>query len=275
MKSDASLFRVLYNYRELLRVLVWKNVALRYKQSYLGFTWLVLRPLILVGVFTIVREFVGIDSGPVPYVLLTYCAMVPWSFFQEASSDGVGSVVNNAGLIRKIYFPRELFPLAALLTKAVDLAISICILALMMIWFGFVPGITILVAPLVLLYVVTTVLCVSLLGSALNVYSRDLAQAVPLLLSLLMYLSPVMYPLELVRKKLLVARAAGDWSETLYFLYTLNPITGAIDAFQKTVLLNTLPDFRDIVPGMLVVALFLPISFIYFKRAETYFADVI
>jgi lipopolysaccharide transport system permease protein len=267
--------RNLYAYRELLAVLTWKNISVRYKQSHLGAAWLVLKPLVLVGVFTVVRSFVGIDSGNVPYVLLTYCAMVPWAFFQDSTSDAVGSVVNHGNLIKKIYFPRELFPLASLLTKTIDLGVTLAILSLMMLWYGVAPHWTLVWAPLILLYTVVASLAVSLAGSAMNVYSRDLSQALPLLLSLLMYLSPVMYPLQLVKSKLLDQHMAGDWSEPLYLLYTLNPMAGAIDGFQRVVLLGLPPDWTVMWPGMLGVAVLLPLSYVFFKQAESFFADVI
>lgn len=265
----------IYDYRELLQVLVWKNVTLRYKQSYLGMAWLVLRPLMLVAIFMVVRSFVGIDSGNVPYALLTYCAMVPWVFFQEAASDGVGSVVNHANLVKKIYFPREIFPLASLLTTTVQLGIGLAVLALMMTWYHWAPTWHALWLPLLLLYTMLAALTISLAGAAMNVYARDMSQGIPLLLSMAMYLTPVIYPLDLVRRALLENQAAGAWSDTTYMLYTLNPMTGVIDGFQRALLKGMAPDWTAMVPGALLVAVLLPLSYLFFKRAEAYFADVI
>lgn len=265
----------LYDYRELLQVLTWKNVALRYKQSYLGMTWMVLRPLMLVAIFMVVRSFVGIDSGDVPYALLTYCAMVPWVFFQEAASDGVGSVVGHANLVKKIWFPREIFPLASLLTTMVQLGIGLVILALMMVWYSWAPTWHALWLLPLLLYTVLTALSISLAGAAMNVYARDLSQGIPLLLGMAMYLTPVVYPLELVRRALLENQVAGGWSEALYGLYVLNPMTGIIDGFQRALLKGLPPDWSVIAPGALLVAVALPLSWLCFKRAEAYFADVI
>src|SRR5687767_9611108 len=123
-------------YRALIGMLAWKTIVLRYKQAYFGVVWSVLKPVTLVLIFMLVRSFIGIDSGDIPYPLLTYCALLPWIFFQESASDGVNSVVGNANLIRKIYFPREIFPLTAVLTKMVELAISLVILAALMAWYG-------------------------------------------------------------------------------------------------------------------------------------------
>jgi lipopolysaccharide transport system permease protein len=265
----------IYDYRELLQVLAWKEVTLRYKQSYLGLLWLVLRPLMLVAIFMVVRSFVGIDSGTVPYALLTYCAMVPWVFFQEATSAGVGSVVNHGALVKKIYFPREVFPLASLAAASVQLVMGLVILALMMAWYRWVLGWHALWMPLLLGYTTLVVLTVSLFGAALNVYSRDASQGIPLLLGMAMYLSPVMYPLALVQGALLEREAAGEWSQALYTLYVANPMTGVIDGMQNALLRNQPPDWAVLAPGALLVAVLLPLSYLFFKRAESYFADVI
>ena len=265
----------LYQYRDLLRVLVWKNVTLRYKQSQLGVLWLVMRPLMLVGIFMVVRSFVGIDSGAIPYALLTYCAMVPWVFFQEAASDGVNSVVGHANLIKKIYFPRVIFPVASLLTKTVELGVGLAILGLMMAVFQWMPGWHALWVPLLLVYTMLVALTISLAGAALNVFSRDLSQAVPLMLGLAMYLSPIMYPLALVRRALLEQHAAGSTSELLYTLYTVNPMVGVISNMQRCLLENQPPDWALLAPGATLVAVLLPLSYMFFKYAEAYFADVI
>ena len=144
-----------------------------------------------------------------------------------------------------------------------------------MMWFRMVPGSQILWAPVIILYTVVVSLTIAFAGAAINVYYRDMGAALPVLLSLLMYASPVIYPLDLVKNKLLVQRAAGDWSDALYTLYTLNPLAGIIDSFQNVVLRGLPPDFVAMLPGAILVAIALPLSYVYFKRAESYFADVI
>ncbi len=114
--------RNLYRYRELIAALVWKNIVLRYKQAYLGILWAILKPIMLMLIFTLVRSFVGIETGDIPYPILTFAALLPWVFFQESASEGVNSVTSNAALIKKIYFPREVFPITAMATKLVELA---------------------------------------------------------------------------------------------------------------------------------------------------------
>lgn len=270
-----AVLKNLYDYRELMAVLAWKNVTLRYKQAYLGVAWAVVKPLTLMLVFTLVRSFVGIDSGSIPYPLLTFAALLPWIFFQESASEGVNSVVSNANLIKKIYFPREIFPLTAVVTKLVELSINFLILAGLMAWFHFIPSIYILWVPLIILYTILAALSIAFVGAAINVYYRDVATALPVILSLLMYASPVIYPLQLVKDKLLVQQAAGEWSDTLYTLYTLNPLAGIIDAFQSVVLRSEPPDLNAMIPGAIMIATLLPLSYLYFKRAESHFADVI
>lgn len=265
----------LYQYRELIGTLVWKGVVLRYKQAYLGLAWTVAKPLMLMLIFSLMRLFIGFDSGGVPYPVLAYCALMPWMLFQESASDGVGSVVNNAHLIRKIYFPREVFPLTAVLTKLVDFLINLAILLCLMAWYGMFPGVQALWVPVLTLYAALTALALALLGSALNVYYRDIAQMLPVLLSLLMYVSPVIYPLQLVREKLLEQRAAGEWSDLVYTLYTINPLAGIIDAFQRVMLKDLPPDPHAVLPGLIAVATLLPISYLVFKQAESHFADAI
>jgi lipopolysaccharide transport system permease protein len=263
------------DYRELIAVLAWKNVTVRYKQAYLGIGWAILKPLTLMLVFTLVRSFIGIPSGNVPYPILAFAALLPWIFFQESASEGVQSVVGNAALIRKIYLPREVFPITGIITKLVELAINAIILAGLMLWFRVVPTGYILWAPLIIFYTMLASLSIALAGAAINVYYRDVGAALPMLLSLLMYASPVIYPLDVVKDKLLLHRAAGDWSDLLYTVYTINPLAGIIHSFQNVVLRGVAPDFHAMLPGAILVAVALPISYLIFERAESYFADVI
>jgi len=161
------------------------------------------------------------------------------------------------------------------LTKLVELGINFLILAGLMLWYQMLPTIHILWVPAIILYTVLAALTIAFVGAAINVYYRDVGQALPVLLSLVMYASPVIYPLQLVKDKLLTQQAAGDWSNFWYTVYTLNPLAGIIDAFQNVVLRGQPPDLSAMVPGAILVAILLPLSYLYFKRAESYFADVI
>jgi lipopolysaccharide transport system permease protein len=265
----------LYAYRELIATLAWKNIIVRYKQAYLGILWSILKPVMLMLIFTLVRSFVGIDTGSIPYPILTFAALLPWIFFQESASEGIVSVTGNAALIRKIYFPREVFPLTAMVTKLVELGINFLILAGLMAWYQMAPTLQALWMPVIIFYTMIVALTVSFFGAAANVYYRDVAAALPVALSLLMYASPIIYPLDLVKHKLLIEQAAGDWSVRLYTLYLCNPLAGIIDAFQRVLLKGLPPDWETLLPGALTTAVFLPLSYLFFKRAERWFADVI
>lgn len=267
--------RNILDHRELIAMLAWKSVVVRYKQAYLGLVWVVLKPLVLMSVFVVVRSFIGIPSGSVPYPLLAFAGLTLWIFLQESISEGTSSIVANATLIRKIYFPREIFPLTAVLTKLVPLSITLILLALMMAYFGIAPSVQMLWAIPLLLYVALVALSVVLASAALNVWYRDVGTAVPVVLNVLLYLSPLLYPLQLVEQKLLVEHAAGDWSSALYMLYTLNPMAGAIDSFRNVMLRDMPPNWQALAPGALLVACLLPVSYLLFKRAEARFADII
>lgn len=262
-------------HRGLIAALAWKNISVQYKQAYLGIAWVIIKPLVLMAIFSLLRSIVGIDTGAVPYAVLTFAALLPWLFFQEATAEGVRSIVGNSHLIRKIYFPREVFPLTAVVTKLIEFGINYVILLGLMAYYGIFPGLQALWVPLLVVYVVLIALTIALVGAALNVYYRDIGAAIPLLLNILMYASPVIYPLSLVQQKLLVDRAGGEWSQTLYVLYTANPLAGLIDAFQRVMLKAQPPDLQALAPGMMLVALTLPFSYLVFKRAESWFADVI
>ncbi len=268
-------FKNLYQYRELIAALAWKNIVLRYKQAYLGILWAILKPVMLMLIFTLVRSFVGIDTGDIPYPILTFAALLPWVFFQESASEGVNSVTSNAALIKKIYFPREVFPITAMVTKIVELGISFFILAGMMIYYKMMPTLYALWVPAIILYTMIVALTISFFGAAVNVYYRDMSQALPVALSLLMYGSPVMYPLSLVYQKLIVEQAAGKWSNDFYTLYTFNPLAGIIDSFQRVLLKGLPPDYNALYPGIILTLTILPFSYMFFKRAENWFADVI
>ncbi len=270
-----SVARNLFNYRELILALAKKNIVVRYKQAYLGLLWAVIKPVMLMLIFTLVKSFVGIETNDIPYPILTFAALMPWIFFQESAAEGVNSITSNTALIKKIYFPREVFPLTAMVTKLVELAIGFLILAALMIYYQMLPTLQALWVPLIIFYTMLVALTISLFGSALNVYYRDVAQALPVLLSLAMYASPVIYPLSLVKTKLLDEQAAGEWSNALYTLYNINPLAGIIDSFQRCLLQGQAPDFNSLLPGFIATIVLLPLSYLYFKKAEDWFADII
>jgi lipopolysaccharide transport system permease protein len=274
VRQLKSVLRI-WEFRELLWTLVWKEIVVRYKQAYLGVAWTVLKPVMLMLVFTLMRGFIGINSGPIPYPVLTFTALLPWVFFQEGVALGVTSIVVNAALVKKIYFPREVFPLMSVLTKVVEFGVDMLVLLGLMAWYGIYPSAQAAWLPLLMLYLILVSLCVNLAGAALNVFYRDVSQLLPVAISLVMYASPIIYPLSLVKHVLLETQAAGAKSELLYRLYTLNPLVGIVDSFQNVLLQGRPPDLSVIWPGAVAVAVALPLSYGFFKRSEPGFADVI
>lgn len=250
-------------YRELLYFLAWRDIKVRYKQTLLGAVWAILQPLLTMVIFTIVfGNFAKIPSDGLPYPLFAYAALLPWEYFSQAlSRSGVG-VVNDAHLIRKIYFPRLIIPLAAVVTPLVDFFLSFLVLLGMMFWFRIIPTWGMMALPLFLLMALLTALSAGLWLSALNVRYRDIRYTIPFLTQLWMYASPIAYPVSLIPEK---------WR----LLYSLNPLTGVVEGFRWALLGKESPDFRMM--GVSAVAVFVVLlgGLVYFKKTEQTFADVI
>ena len=221
--------KAIWEYRELLYFLVWRDLKVRYKQTVIGAGWAILQPLMTMAIFTVVfGTFAKIPSDGIPYPIFAYSALLPWNLFANSLSRGGTSIVGNAQLISKIYFPRLLLPLSGILSPIVDFAISFVILVIMMIWFGTVPGWGVLALPLFLLLALLTALAVGLWLSALNVRYRDVGYAIPFLIQLWMFASPIAYPVSLVPEK---------WR----MLYSLNPMVGVIEGFRWALLAEGKP----------------------------------
>lgn len=255
--------KAIWEYRELLYFLVWRDLKVRYRQTIIGIGWVVLQPLLTMLLFTaIFGRFAKIPSDGLPYPIFAYSALLPWNLFASSLTRGSNSIVANAQVISKIYFPRLLLPLSGILSPLVDFAISLVILVVMIIWFDTLPTLGILALPLFLLLAILTALAVGLWLSALNVRYRDVGHAVPFVIQLWMFASPVAYPVSLVPEK---------WR----LLYSLNPMAGVIEGFRWALLGKDSPDFGVItVSAVMVLALLLP-GLVYFKYTERTFADVV
>jgi lipopolysaccharide transport system permease protein len=253
----------LYRYRDLLWLWTLREVQVRYKQSLLGIGWAVLQPLALTAIFTVVFSLlVRVDTGDIPYPIFSYTALVPWTFFSTSLSFGIASLVNNMNLVTKIYFPREILPLASVGAAFVDFLVSAAILAGMMLIYGITPSWTSLwVVPLLVLQVALMV-AVVLLGSAVLVFFRDVRFVVPLLTQVWMYATPIIYPVDLVPERF----------QTLYFL---NPMAGIIDGYRRVLLSGETPRLDSLGLGAVVSLLLLTVGYVSFKRAEPVFADLI
>ena len=267
IKPERGLFdlelKALWEYRELLYFLVWRDVKIRYKQTLIGAGWAILQPVMTMVVFTIVfGKFAKISSDGLPYPIFAYAALLPWNLFSHSLTRGGASVVGNAGLVSKIYFPRLILPLSGVLSPMIDFAISFGILAVMMIWYGILPGWGVFALPLFLLLATLTALAVGLWLAALNFRYSDVGHAIPFLAQLWLFASPVAYPVSVV-------------PETWRWLYSLNPMAGVIEGFRWALLGRQSPDLAVIAISSLTVIALLLAGIVYFRYTERTFADIV
>lgn len=255
--------RILMRYQELLVSLSMRDVKVRYKQSLFGIVWAVLQPFMLMVVFSIVFSlFVKVKTPGMPYAVFSYVALVPWTYFSRGLTNGVMSLIANSVLVTKIYFPRELFPLAALVSGFIDFAVSAVIFVGMLVFFHIGVGFALLWTPLIVLVQMALMLGLMLLLSAANVFYRDVYQTTPFLLQLWLYITPVIYPLSLVPAR-------------FHLLFALNPMTGLVDAYRRVILQNRAPDPRLFTYAAVVSLVLLVLGYAFFKKVELQFADVI
>ena len=253
----------LWQYRELLYFLVWRDIKVRYKQTAIGASWAVLQPFITMVIFTIIfSRLANISSDGKPYPLFSFAALLPWTYFSQALLRSGNSLVGSANLITKIYFPRLLIPLAASLAPLVDFLFSFIMLILLMVWYGVVPTWGLLALPALILLSLVTALSVGLWLTTLNVKYRDVGHIIPFLIQIWMYGSPVVYSLNMVPEK---------WR----LLYGLNPIVGVIEGFRWAVLGTARPDFMIMTVSSVAMMLLLLGGLVYFKNMEQTFADII
>ncbi len=253
----------LWQHRELLSFLIWREIKVRYKQTAIGVAWAVFQPLITMVIFAVVfGNFAKMPSDGLPYPVFAYSALLPWAYFSQAIGRAGFSLVGDASLLQKVYFPRLILPLAAVIVPLLDFLLAFVILLVMIAWFGITPTWAILMLPFFLLLALLTALAVGLWISPLNVKYRDINIVVPVMTQLWMYASPVVYPLSMIPEK---------WQ----FFYALNPLVGVISGFRWALLGNTKPDLQLIGVSFLVVSLILWGGIVFFKRAEPTFADIV
>lgn len=252
----------LWEYRELLVFLTWRDIAVRYKQTALGVLWALLQPALLMVVFTIVMGRVGGASWPGrPYPLFVLCGLVPWQLFAFALTSSANSVVSNERLVTKVYFPRLIIPLASVLAGVVDFLVAFLLLVVAMVHYGAKPGIELLGLPLLMILAVLAALAVGLGLSALVVEYRDVRHALPFLTQLWLLASPIGYPLALVPSR---------WQT----LAAVNPMTGIVEGFRWALLGQPFPA-RPLLLAVLFVGAALLAGVLYFGRIERTLADVI
>ncbi len=259
---DLDLAEV-WQHAELLYFLVWRDVKVRYKQTALGIGWVVLQPLLGALIFTIIfGKFAKMPSDGLPYPVFVYAALVPWTFFATAVTRSTTCLVTDAELISKIYFPRLILPLAAIVSSLVDFFCAFTVLLGLMWLYAVWPTPAILMVPLFLLLAVLTALSLALWLGPLNARYRDVGHTVPFLLQAWMFASPVVYPVSLVPER---------WRA----LYGLNPMAGVIEGFRWALLGNTSPQFSVMAVSALVIVALTIGGIAWFKRMELTFADVL
>ena len=257
--------RELWKYRELLYFLTWRDILVRYKQAVMGVAWAIMQPVLTMIVFTVVFNMaLGIKSpaSDVPYAVFSFTGLLPWQFFAGALSRSGVSLVSNANLLTKVYFPRLVIPISAVLAGLVDLGISFLVLIALMAAYGIAPTWHTVFLPLFVVLAFATALGVSLWLSALNVLYRDVQYVIPFLVQLWMFVSPVIYPIDKI--------PAGP----LRVAFALNPMTGVIGGFRWALLGQQFPGGYMWISTVVVVALLFGGLF-YFKRMERVFADVV
>ena len=255
--------RDIWAYRELLYFLMWRDVKVRYKQTLLGVVWVVLQPLMMMLIFTLFfGRLVGVQSDGIPYALFAYAGLLPWTFFANASTISGNSVVNNSGLVTKVYFPRAIVPAAAVGAVLVDFAISSAVLAMLMLYYGVQPTRGLLMLPALVLLIIMLTLGFGLLTSALNVKYRDIRLALPFFIQVWFFASPIIYPSSIIP-------AAWRW------LLMLNPMSGIVEGFRVALYGHKAFDWIGLtVSAAITVALLLYAAFT-FHRLEKGFADIV
>jgi lipopolysaccharide transport system permease protein len=255
--------RELWDFRELLYFLVWRDVKVRYKQTAIGAAWAIIQPLATMVIFTLVFDkFANMPSNGLPYPIFSFAALIPWTYFAKALNQSIVSVVGNANLITKVYFPRLLLPVSAVLSGIIDFGIAFVFFLGMLVWYGIMPGWGMLLLPVFVFLTMLTALSVSLWLSVINVRYRDVGQATPFLIQIWLFASPVAYPLSVVPEK---------WR----LLYNLNPMAGVIEGFRWALTGGESPQLVPIVLSAVIVGGLLYGGMFFFKRMEETFADVV
>jgi len=263
--TEANYWRDVWRYRELFYFLAWRDILVRYKQTVIGIAWALIRPFLTVVILTLVFNRVARLSAPasVPYALLVYAAMLPWQFFSTALSESSSSLIGNAHLVSKVYFPRLIVPGGAVVTSFVDFGIMLALMPVMMIWYGYMPDWHLLALPLFVVLTFAAALGSGVWLAALNVKYRDFRYIVPFILQFGIYISPVGFGSENI---------PGRWR----LLYAINPLVGIIDGFRWALLRGESgPLWPGVAMSVLTTSVLCVFGVWYFQRTERSFADVI
>jgi lipopolysaccharide transport system permease protein len=268
-RAERRYWSDLWRYRELFIILAQRDISVRYKQTAIGAAWALIQPALNMIVMTIVfGKVAGLHSeGKSPYAIMVFAGMLPWMFFSGSLSAASQSLVGNANLISKVYFPRMIIPASSIVTAFADFAISFALLSGMMLWYRFAPSWNILAMPLFIALAFLAALGPGLYITALNVKYRDFRYVIPFLIQFGLYATPVGFSSSVIREKL---------GEKLFLLYSLNPMVGVIDGFRWAILGSGSPiDPASFCTSLVVTFLFLIVGIQYFRRTEKSFADII
>jgi lipopolysaccharide transport system permease protein len=253
----------LWRARELLYVLVMREVKIRYKQAAIGVGWAIIQPVLAVLIFSVIfGHFAKMPTGGVPYVVFAFCAVLPWTYFSEAVRRSSMGLVSDSELIRKVYFPRLIMPLAMVVAPLVDFMAGLVVLLILLAIYGIAPTPYIILLPLFMLVAVALALSIGLWLGPLSVRFRDVMHTLPFLIQVWLYASPVAYPSSIVPER---------WR----LLYSLNPMVGVIEGFRWALLGSSHPDLRAMAVSGVVIAVSLTLGILYFRKMERSFADVI
>lgn len=263
-KTERHYWIDLWRYRELFYILAWRDIAVRYKQTFIGIIWAILRPLVTMIIFVVIfGKIAKLPSEDMPYPIYVFAAMLPWTFFAAAFAEAGNSLVGNANLISKVYFPRLIIPAASIIVSLIDFLIAFIILIILMLWYKYIPSWHILTIPLFLLLGLLAAFGAGLFIASLNVKYRDFKFIVPFVVQLGLYISPVAYSTTLIPEK-------------YQLLYFLNPMVAVIDGFRWAVSGGqTAFNIMELIVSMSVVFTLCILGIVYFRKTEKTFADVI
>ncbi len=264
-RTEKNYWADFWRYRELFLILAWRDISVRYKQTIIGILWAIIRPLLTMVVFTVIFSRIAKlpSDGNAPYALMVFAAMLPWSLFSNALSESSNSLISNANLIGKIYFPRMIIPAATLVTAFIDFLISFIILIGMMAYYQFVPGLHMLLLPLFIILALLASLGPGLWITALNVKYRDFRYIIPFVVQFGLYISPVGFSSKVIPEQ---------WR----MLYNLNPMVGVIDGFRWCILGGNSPVYvLGFILSLAVIVFFLWLGISRFRRMEKTFADLL
>ena len=256
-------FREMWAFRELLYFLFWRDVKVRYKQTFLGAAWAIVQPVSTMIIFTIfLGRLAKMSSDNIPYSLFAFSGLLPWQLFSFSLNESASSLVNNKQLITKVYFPRILIPIAAMLVGLVDFLVASVVLVILMAYHRIVPTVGILLAPVLVLFAMVTALSIGLGLSALNVRYRDVRYTVPFIIQIWMFATPIVYPSSLVPER---------WRP----VYGLNPMAGVVEGFRWALFGTSSGGGPLILVSIATVLVLLLVGLAYFQKTEKHFADLV